>query len=432
MDAPASDVPLSYEQAQHLRAFRACQQRHEEMARLLVVVWDEQGRCNQTLMKDVLTSHLRRHDTYHSWFQEQGDALERRTLTDPESIELEAIFLGEVSEADWQQQVKNTPGPFDWDCFRFGILQRANSFTCFACVDHLHADSSIISFMMDEIHAQYCAACSGDMPPRQGLVQSYARYCINQHQRAAALKLQSTEVLQWIDFLHRNHGRMPQFPLPLGKLDDRCLAEYKHAAILDAAQLAKFEATCDALRVRMIGGLLACAAMTEREVAGTQRYSVVSPTTTRQSPQAFRMSGWCMGIVPIDFESGTQTFPELAKLAQKNFDERRGLASIPIERVLELAADLKTIRPVATGGVMLSYMDMKRFVSGAKSAQHWQQTNGQTFINQGMAAQVALWLFRTHAGLTLLAAYPSNSKARGAMQSYLDALRNVCRRVVQA
>jgi hypothetical protein len=340
---------------------------------------------------------------------------------------MEPATLGGVSAEDWRQYAAATPAPFAWNCFQFGVLQRASGFTCFASIDHLHADGTVIAFLMEDIHAGYRAVLGGDTP-RCAPPGRYLDYCASQRQRAATVRLADPEVSEWIAFLQRNHGRMPPFPLPLGVLEDRCLAEYMRVDILDEADVATFESACHASGARTIGGLLACAAMTERELAAGRRYSVVTPTTTRRSPQAFRATGWCVGVVPIDFDVEERTFPELAAIAQRTFDERLCLADVPVERVLELAAGMPAIRPVATGGVMLSYMDVNLPPLNAHFARDWHQANGRVYINQGMAAQVALWFFRTRHGLTLTAAYPANSLARASMQRYVEALTSACRR----
>jgi hypothetical protein len=430
--APVSPALPSYEQEQHLHAFRACEQRHEAMARLLVVVWDEPGRCDLRAMTHVVTAHLRRHDTYHSWFEERGEAIVRHVLADPAAIQMESSTLGEVSAEDWQKHVMATPTPFAWDCFRFGILQRASGFTCFASIDHLHADATVIAFLMAEIRSVYRAVLDGETPIQLGPPGSYLDYCTSQRQRAAMTTLADPEVKQWIAFLHCNDGRMPSFALALGVPEDRYHAEYVHVDILDDSGMAAFESACHASGGRVIGGLLACAALTERELAGRSRYSVVTPTTTRRSHHAFRTTGWCVGVVPIDFEVQERTFPELAFTAQRNFDERLCLANVPIELVLELAAGLPTIRSVATGGVMLSYIDANVPPLSAHIAREWHQGNGRVYINQGMAAQVALWLFRTQRGLSLTAAYPANATARASMRRYVEALTGACRRAADA
>jgi hypothetical protein len=430
--APVSPVLPSYEQEQHLRAFRACEQRHEAMVRLLVVVWDEPGRCDLRAMTHVVTAHVRRHDTYHGWFEERGDAIVRHVLADPAAIQMEPSTRGEVSAEDWQEHVMATPGPFAWDCFRFGILQRARGFTCFAGIDHLHADATVIAFLMEEIRSAYRAVLDGESPLRPGPPGSYLDYCNSQRQRAAMTTLADPEVREWIAFLHRNYGRMPSFALPLGVQEDRCHAEYAHVDVLDDAVMGAFESACHGSGARAIGGLLACAALAERELTGRSRYSVVTPTTTRKSPQAFRTTGWCVGVVPIDFDVQERTFPELAFAAQRNFDERLCLANVPIELVLELAAGLPTIRSVATGGVMLSYMDVNVAPLGAHIAREWHQANGRIYINQGMAAQVALWFFRTQRGLSLTVAYPANGTARASMHRYVEALAGACRQAAGA
>ena len=430
--APVSPVLPSYEQQQHLRAFRACEQRHESMARLLVVVWDEAGRCDLRAMTHVVTAHLRRHDTYHSWFEERGEAIVRHVLTNPAAIEMDCSTLGEVSAEDWQEHVIATPAPFAWDCFRFGALQHTTGFTCFASIDHLHADATVVAFLMAEIRSAYRAVRDGQTSLQFGPPGSYLAYCSSQRQRAAATTLADPEVKEWIAFLHRNDGRTPSFALPLGVLEDRYQAEYVHVDVLDDAVMAAFESACHASGARVIGGLLACAALTERELAGRLRYSIVTPTTTRRSAPGFRTTGWCVGLVPIDFEVQERTFAQLAFTAQRNFDERRGLAHVPIELVLELAAGLQTIRPVATGGVMLSYMDANFPPRSAHVARELQQGNGRGYINQGMAAQVALWFFRTHRGLSLTAAYPANATARTSMHRYVKTLTGACRQAADA
>lgn len=428
--APLSPIPPSYEQAQHLEAFFASNQRQEEMSRLLIVVWDEQGQCDHRVMTEVITNHLRRHDTYHSWFEKKDNAIFRHVLKDPETIAMEPSTFGEATAEDWQRLIADTPGSFEWDCFRFGILQRATSFTCFACIDHLHADSSVIAFLTEEIHSCYGSLLAGNGLPTLAQPGRYVEYCSAQHQRAANMTLSDPSVSAWVSFMLRNDGRIPTFPLPLGTLEDRSLAEYLHEQILDDIEVTRFESLCYTAGARMIGGLLACAAQTDGELTGNTRYSVITPTTTRKSAQSFRMTGWCMGVVPIDFEIGQCAFPELAVKAQDTFNSRTALARVPIERVFELTAHLHQIRPLATGGVMLSLMNMNRFALNANIASNWHNANGRSFINQGSAAQVGLWFFQTKRGLTLTAAYPSNPIARASMKDYVEALKASCRRVV--
>ncbi len=427
--APPSAVPPSYEQAQHLRSFRACERQQEEMARLLIVVWEEPGQCDIQAMSDVVTQHLRRHDTYHSRFEELGADILRRVFADPADIRMEPVTLGEVSAEEWQRHAAAVPSPHDWDCFRFGVLQRADGFTCFASIDHLHGDVSVIPLIMREIHAAYRALIDTGTPLRLPPPLSYLDYCTSQRERTTALTLADGDVAEWLSFFHCNGGRMPAFPLPLGVQEDRCVAEYAEMKILDGPAANAFEAACDRAGARMIGGLLACAAMTERYVSGRARYGVVTPVSTRKSPQAFRSAGWCMGVVPVDLEHGAKAFPELAAEVQRIFEARLPLASVPVERVLELAAGMPSIRPAVTGGVMLSFNDMSRPPLSPQVERAWEKTGGRIHFNPGMSAQVAMWLFRTPRGLTLTAAFPANDTARRSLQRYLGCFAETCRAV---
>jgi hypothetical protein len=77
-------------------------------------------------------------------------------------------------------------------------------------------------------------------------------------------------------------------------------------------------------------------------------------------------------------------------------------------------------------------MDVSVPPLSAQIAREWHQANGRVYINQGVAAQVALWLFRTQRGLSLTAAYPANGTARASMHRYVNALAGACRRAADA
>ena len=81
---------------------------------------------------------------------------------------------------------------------------------------------------------------------------------------------------------------------------------------------------------------------------------------------------------------------------------------------------------------MLSYMDVNVAPLSAHIAREWHQANGRVYINQGIAAQVAIWLFRTQRGLSLTAAYPANETARASMHRYVEAFASECRMAADA
>ena len=140
-----------------------------------------------------------------------------------------------------------------------------------------------------------------------------------------------------------------------------------------------------------------------------------------------RMSGWCMGLVPVALDVAGLGFGQAARAAQRSFDDHRPLAATPIERVLELAASTPGVQPSAPGGVMLSFLDTERRPFSPQFSSDWHARNGRLFMNTGMAGQVALWFFRTHHGLSLTVGCPATDVARAAVARYVEVLRAQCR-----
>ncbi|OOK77074.1 condensation domain protein [Mycobacterium kansasii] len=157
--APISPVPPSYMQAHHLRNFRSYASRGLEMSRLLISAWDIPGRCDIRTMTHVINAHLRRHDTYRSWFEHaEGDRFVRRTINKANDIQFVATQHGELTtQSQWRDHLLATPSPLEWDCFRFSIIQRADHFTFCVAIDHLHCDAMFVGVAFAEIHLMYVA-----------------------------------------------------------------------------------------------------------------------------------------------------------------------------------------------------------------------------------------------------------------------------------
>lgn len=179
--APATDVPASYQQEQHVRTFREHSANGLEMARLLIPSWNIPGRCDIRAMTYVINAYLRRHDTYHSWFEfDDSDRLVRHTVSNPADIALVATKHGEMNAAQWREHILSTPSPLQWDCFTFGVIQRADHFTFYACIDHVHADAMFMVNLFVELNMNYAALIEGGAPIRLPETGSYNDYCVRQ------------------------------------------------------------------------------------------------------------------------------------------------------------------------------------------------------------------------------------------------------------
>ena len=430
--APATDVPASYQQEQHIRTYRDHSANGLEMARLLIPTWNISGRCDIRAMTYVINSYLRRHDTYHSWFEfDDHDRVIRHTVTDPADIQYVATKLGEMTAAQWREHILGTPSPLQWDCFRFGVIQRADHFTFYACIDHVHADAMFMVNLFVELNMNYSTLVEGGAPIRLPETGSYNDYCVRQRLYTEALTLQSSEVVEWLDFLQQSGGTLPKFPLPLGDPSIPYTGDLITVQLMDPHETDRFESVCTSVGVRFIGGVFACAAIAERELAGVDTYRVITPTTTRNTPAELITTGWFTGVVPISVPVTGRSFEQVARAAQSAFDTGTHLANVPIERVLELAASVPGIRKPGPGVPMLSYLDIGLPPLDPVVMGLWQARNGQLYTDLGAANQIGMWVNRRDTGTTVTVAYPDNPVARESVAQYVDFMKMVYLRAAE-
>lgn len=421
--APASDVPPSFQQEQHIRAFRQHTADGLDMARLMIPSWRIPGRCDTRAMTYVINNYLRRNDTYQSWFEfDESDRLVRHTAS-PADIKLTPTSHGEMNSATWQAQALAVPGPLDWDCFRFGVIQRADHFTFYASIDHLHADAMFVVALFVEIHTNYLAVVEGGVPVRLPEPGSYLDYCRRQRQFTSALTLESPEVVEWLDYLRKNGGHLPKFPMPLGDPNVTYAGELNKIRLMDVRETDRFEAVCASAGARFIGGAFACAALAERELTGIDVYNVITPTTTRRTPAEFATTGWFTGVVPISVPVTGKSFAEVARACQESFDAGLHLAHVPIERVLELAESLPDIGKAGPGVPMLSYFDTGLPPLDPVVMAKWREQEGVLYAGGGTAAQIGMWVNRGADGTVISVGYPDNPVARESATQYVELMK---------
>ena len=271
-EAPTSAVPASYMQADYLDSFRGNAARGREIPGLLIPSWDIAGQCDIRAMTYVINAHLRRHDTYRSWF-EYTDAghIVRHTISDPTDIEFVPTAHGEMTPAEWRGSYLATPNPLQWDCFRFVIIQRADHFTFFVCVDHLHSRRDVyVRGIHRDPHDVRRPGGRRTTHPVGGSRAAISTTASGSERTLSALTLESPEIRQWIEFAENNGGTLPGFPLPLG--DESAPADSVSAQLINERQTAGFESACIAAGARFSGGVFACAALAQYELTGAEIY----------------------------------------------------------------------------------------------------------------------------------------------------------------
>lgn len=429
-DAPVSDVPASYQQAQHLRAYREHAARGTEMARLTIPAWNIPGRCDIRAMTYVINAYLRRHDTYRSWFEfAEGDRVVRRTIRNPKDIKFVAAEYGQKSSAQWREHILATPSPLQWDCFRFGVIQRADHFTFYMSIDHLHVDAMFMGLAFVEIHMMYAALVGGGAPIPLPEAGSYDDYCVRQRRFTSALTADSPQVRKWVRFAQHNDGTLPQFPLPLGDPSVPCEGDLLTVQLMDEEQSNRFEGACTDAGARFIGGVFAAAALAEHQLTGSDTYCVITPTSTRSTHAELMTTGWFTGTVPITVPVTPTSFGDMARAAQASFDSGIDLAHVPFDRVLELAGRERGLREPEPGVPMISYLDATLAPLSPAVIAEWNALNGKIYSEMGAAHQVGMWINRFGNGTSITVAFPNNPIALESVTRYLDAMKSVFVRV---
>jgi 2'-acyl-2-O-sulfo-trehalose (hydroxy)phthioceranyltransferase len=425
LEAPASAVPPSYVQARHLRSLREQAARGLDHSRLLIASAEVAGHCDLRAMTYVVNAHLRRHDTYRSWFEYQdADHIVRHTIADPADIEFVPTGHGELTSAQLQDHIVATPDSLQWDCFTFGVIQHPDRFTFYASVDHLHADGQFVGMGLMEFQTMYAALIAGDPPIELPPAGCYADYCVRQREYTSALTADSPEVRAWIDFAELNAGTFPAFPLPLGDQSVPYDGDLLGVTLLDEDQTHRFETACVAAGARFVGGMFACLALAVHELTSAETYFGITPKDTRGTQADLTTQGWFTGQIPIAVAVAGLSFNDIARSAQASFDSGADLARVPFERVVELVPSLRSPQPLFS---LVNFFDaqasplsmMTKLFEGLTVGAH---SDGR--VTYPLSTMVGR--FDETAASVL---FPNHPVARNSVTRYLGAIKSVCVRI---
>ncbi|MGV0577682.1 condensation domain-containing protein [Mycolicibacterium elephantis] len=424
--APVSSVPVSYMQQQHLRNYHERTAAGLSFSRQIIASCELGGQCDIAAMNHAVNAYLRRHDTFRSWFEHAGDGkFIRHTLADPADIEFVPIDHGSMTIDEIRAHVVAIPGPLEWACFTFGIVQNEDNFTFFAAMDHVHGDATLIGTTMLEANGTYFALSTGGEPLALSDAGSYEEFCLRERGRTSQLNLDSPEVQSWIDFAESNNGQFPEFPLPLGDPLESTSSDMTTEVLMSAAQTERFETACAAAGARFVGGLFACLAQVEHELTGALTYYGLTPRDSRSATDNFMTQGWFTGLVPITVPIGASSFGDAAWTAQNSFDSNLNMAKVPYYRVLELAPWLSWPQPnfpvsnffhagAAPLNAVLAAVDM-----GVTD-------NIGMYPDGRYSYQLTVYIFRYGEGTVMAILHPDNPVAQKSVTRYMATMKSVC------
>lgn len=428
--APLSEVPVSYMQDQHIRGYLDQLSKGLDYSRLMIVTCDAPGVCDIRAMTWVINTHLRRHDTYRSRFEHAGDGpLLRYTMTDPDDIEFAPVKHGKLTLDETRELAVSTPDPLQWDCFRFGIVQGEDHFTFYLSVDHVHVDAMVVGVTLMEFYMMYAALVGGGGPLTLPEAGSYADFCVRQREFTDSLTAETPRVAAWTNFAEHNEGSMPAFPLPMGDPSVRWEADIVTQTMLDEEQTSRFEAACTAAGARFIGGVMACSALAEHELTGTQTYYGLTPSDTRKTATDAMTQGWFTGLVPVTVPIAGAAFGDAARAAQVSFDSGRDMAEVPYGRVMELEPGLVKPRPDFP---VVNFLDTGAAPLSVLLTADLADLNIGIYGDGRYSYQLCIYVIRAQEQTVVSVMFPDNPEAQASVAEYMATLKSVFERVAES
>ena len=415
--AELDPMPASLQQEQHLRTAYQAKAAGRTVPRLIMASWDVDGWCDVAAMTDAINSHIRRHDTYHSAFDVTADAITRRTVDNADRIEFVPTALGFMDQGAIRALVQTaTPGTLEWDCFTFGVIQKADHFTVYANVDHLHTDGTSAGLIYRDIHQTYQGLVEG-RPASLPETSRYRDYTARQRMQVEAMTLDSRSIKDWVDFARDTEGDWPSFPLELGEMPSSGAGGIVTIELLDADETDVFNAACRDAGARFSGGVMACAALADHRLTGTETFHGFTPSDTRSGDAQSLSAGWYASLFPVSVPVGDGDFAQMARAAQKSFDANKHLSAVPFRRVLELAsADELGVTPASKPSMMVSLMDFRALADADANRLG-------IYLDNLSHGGINTWIIRHADQTTLTISFPETPEARHSVHHYAGVLR---------
>jgi hypothetical protein len=422
--APAHPTPPSHQQEAYLAAAARNAAADFRYSGLCVVTAEVPAPLDRDAMTHAVNDFLRRHDTFRSWFRVGAGGRITRHVVEPDAVEFVPTDHGEVdnAEAIRQHVQKQTPGPFEWDCFTFGVIEHGDASTVYAAVDHLHTDGVgqyLTCFELAHLYAQHM----WDEPGVAIEPASHLAYCARERAQSAELSIASPGVRAWLELIRGNDGELPSFPLDLGRrTDGYTRSAHLTVPLLDETEATAFERVCAEHGAQFTGGIFAAAALAERELVGRDYYFSLTPISTRASVPELISVGWYATLIPVAFPiSPSGSFARVLRSAQRAYDTGMRLTAVSPHRVLELVpADLGIHVPPGWVTPMISYVDARDFTGN----EYFDVVRGGVFANRAASEEVLMWINRLPGGTSLSAIYPDTPVAHESVRRYTAALKS--------
>ncbi|GAA5057433.1 condensation domain-containing protein [Nocardia callitridis] len=423
--APVHPAPPSHQQEQYLRAAAQHSAAEFRYSGLCLVTAEIPGEVNLEAMTRAVNAFVLRHDTFRTWFRLGSEGEVERHLVPEADVEFVPIEHGWVDDPGTIRDhvQKTTPGLFDWDCFTFGVLEREESTTVYLAIDHLHTDGFGQYLSGFDLALLYSREVWDETPEVLEPTASYLDYCTNERAFTAQMSLTSPGVQKWLELIRGNEGRLPSFPLDLGKRTDVYnRSAHRTVTLFDEDSASRFERRCRANGAEFVGGIFAAAAITEAELVDSDYYFGMTAVTTRATAAERGSVGWYATLLPVAFPLGATSFDRVVKRAQHAYENGLRLTPTSFQRVVELLpADSDLDLQPGWSCPMISYVDARELLGN----EFFDSAEIGVYANRAASEQVLIWINRLATKTTLSVIYPDTPVAHSSVERYVTRLRSI-------
>ncbi|MGM1065442.1 condensation domain-containing protein [Saccharothrix sp. Mg75] len=435
-DLPAASAlahdptPPSYNQERHLRVVTALRDRDTGFPTWIGIAFEIARPLDVEAFRGALRKWIGRHETLRSGFLAAGGEFHRFTL-DRDAVSVVDTVLGDFTAGDGvadrlADRLTRATDATRWPSYVVETVERADSTTVIAALDHSNADGYSIFAVIRELHDLYDAAVHGraDVPDDTGSYVDFSRA-----ERIAAHRVDRDHpaAVRWAAFLDACGGGLPALPLDLGVEDGACVPQgLTTEHLLDAPGAAAFEAACRAGRSSVLAGVLTAAAIAFDRFRPQPVHRFITPLHTRATPEWSTSMGWYVGAGPVEIPlHGAADFRDLLPRAQRSARTANRVAQTPLVKVLEvLGVRLRHSHDMFS---FVSFLDL-RHVPGAE---RWTEWNARTLVGRSHNSKASFWVNRTREDLHVTARYPDTATARENVGRFLDRLKLVVRSVAE-
>ncbi|MFD3745201.1 condensation domain-containing protein [Nocardia sp. NPDC058633] len=296
--------------------------------------------------------------------------------------------------------------------------------------DHSVMDAYSMMLAISEIQRIYrceITGASAELPE----VGSYIDFGADDRAVGSAMTADHPAVRHWGQYLRREGGRFPAFPLPI---TPRAATDYSTTGrdsshrrtpprstlhqsglsswVLTAQQAEQLQTRSRAAGHSTQSAVFAALAATHRVLVGARPLRCAMPVHTRHTPEHAHAMGWYVGLLPLEIDhAGADSVDELLARTTVAINSMKSLARFPFPRIAALLDSTEVPRFV------VSYVDV-RFVPDAAQWQQW----GVRPLRSGEQSddEVYLWIARSPGGIAVSARFPSNEVAAANVHRFIS------------